>query len=110
LNLEQAITASDSSLACRVVDNRRVIVDRGQKLLTIHVQRCAKRRWIIDDEGGGVRYLAGVIRDGMGRYLSLCSSNDVSDIEQIRMLLPLRYQTLLVLTSDDWHAIERGDL
>lgn len=63
-----------------------------------------------DDDGGGVRYLAGVLRDGMGRYLALCSSDDLSDIELIRSLLPACFQTLLIPASNDWHAIERGEL
>jgi hypothetical protein len=110
LNLEQALAGSCHRLACREVSDRRVIVDRGQELLTIHVQRWSKGRWIADDNGGGVRYLAGVLRDGMGRYLSLCPSVDLSDIDQIRTLLPLCYQALLLPVCDDWHAIEQGDL
>ncbi len=50
------------------------------------IQRRSKSRWIADDNGGGVRYLAGVLRDGMGRYLSLCSSDGLSDAEIGRML------------------------
>ncbi len=110
LNLEQALAGSCHRLACRQVSDRRVIVDRGQELLTVHLQRRSKRRWVADDDGGSVRYLAGVLRDGMGRYLYLCSSDDLSDIEQIRTLLPLCDQALLIATSDDWHALERGDL
>jgi hypothetical protein len=90
-----------------------VVVDRGQEFLTVHIQRRSKRHWIADDDDGGVRYLAGVLRDGMGRYLyllSLSPSDDLSAIEQIRMLLPLSYQALLIPTFDDWRAIERGDL
>jgi hypothetical protein len=109
LNLEQALAANCHHLACRQVGDRRVIVDRGQELLTIHVQRRSKRRWIADDGGGGVRYLAGVLRDGMGRYLSLSSSDDLSDIERIRTLLPVCYQALLLPACDDWQAMERGD-
>ena len=110
LNLEQALASSRHRLACRAVSDRRVIVARGQELLAIHVQRRSKRRWIAADDGGGVRYLAGVLRDGMGRYLYLCPLDDLSDIDQIRTLLPPSYQALLIPTSDDWHAIERGDL
>ena len=110
MNLGQAIAASSHHLACRQVGDRRVIVDRGGEFLTIHLQRRSKRRWGADDEGGGVRYLTGVLRDGMGRYLSLCPSDDLSDIERIRMLLPLCSQALLIPTSDDWHALERGEL
>ncbi len=107
MNLEQAITASSSRLACRVVGNRRVIVARGQELLTISIQRKAKLHWIIDDDGGGVRYLAGVLRDDAGRYLY--ASDDVTCIPQIRAYLPRRYHTLLLPECDDWHAMERGD-
>jgi hypothetical protein len=110
LNLEQAIAASCHHLACRQVGDRRVIVDRGQEFLTVHIQRRSKRRWIADDDGGGVRYLAGVLRDDMGRYLYLCPSGDLSDIDQIRRLLPLCYQALLLPACDDWYAIEPGDL
>jgi len=110
LNLEQALARSCHRLACREVSDRRVIVDRGQELLTIHVQRRSKRHWIADDDGRGVRYLAGVLRDGMGRYLSLCPLDDLSGIEQVRTLLPLCYQALLLPACDDWLAIEPGDL
>src|SRR6202043_2046419 len=87
LNLERALAGSCHSLACRQVGDRRVVVDRGQELVTVHIQRRSKRHWIADDDGGGVRYLAGVLRDGMGRYLSLCPYDDLSAIEQIRALL-----------------------
>lgn len=76
----------------------------------MHIQRRSKCHWIADEDGGSVRYLAGVLRDSMGRYLYLSPSDDLSNIEQIRTLLPLCYQGLLIPTSDDWHAIERGDL
>ena len=107
MNLEQAITASSSRLACRVVGDRRVIVDRGQELLAIHIQRCVKTRWIADDDGGGVRYLAGVLRDSAGRYLY--ASGDVTCIPQIRTYLPLRYQALLLPECDDWQIMNRGE-
>lgn len=110
LNLEQALAANFHHLACRQIGDRRVIVDRGQEFLTVHLQCRSKRRWVADDDGGGVRYMAGVLRDGMGRYLSLCPSDDLSDIERIRTLLPLCSQALLIATSDDWHALERGEL
>lgn len=110
LNLRLAIAASCHHLACRQTEDRRVVVDRGQGFLKVHLQRRSKRHWIADDDGGGVRYLAGVQRDGMGRYVYLCPSDDLSAIERIRTLLPLCYQALLIPTSDDWRAIERGDL
>lgn len=110
MNLRLAIAASYHHLACRQTGDRRVVVDRGQEFLTVHIQRRSKRHWIADDDDGGVRYLAGVLRDGMGRYLYLCPSDDLSAIEQIITLLPLSYQALLIPTSDDWCAIERGDL
>lgn len=107
LNLEQAMAASSSCLAYRVVGDRRVIVDRGQELLTIQIQCKAKTHWIADDDGGGVRYLAGVLRDGAGRYLYV--SGDVTCIPQIRAYLPLGYQALLLPECDDWQSIDRGD-
>jgi hypothetical protein len=110
MNLGQAIAGSSHHLAIRQVGDRRVIVGRGQEFLTVLIQRRSKSRWIPDDNGGGVRYLAGVLRDGVGRYLSLCFSNGLSDIERIRMVLPLCSQALLLPTCDDWQAIERGDL
>ena len=79
-------------------------------MLTMCVQRRASKRWIIDDDGGSVRYLAGVLRDGMGRYLYLCPSDDLSNIEQFRTLLPFWHQALLLPACDDWHVLERGDL
>lgn len=110
MNLEQALAASCHHLAYRQVGDRRVIVDCGQAFLTIHIQRRLKRCWIADDNGGGVRYLAGVLRDDMGSYLSLCLSDGLSAIERTRVLLPLCYQALLLPACDDWHAIGRGGL
>ena len=91
------------------VGDRRVIVDRGGEFLMVHLQCRSKRRWVAEDDGGGVRYLAGVLRDGMGRYLSLCPSDDLSAIERISTLLPLRSQALLIATSNDWHALEESE-
>lgn len=110
MTLRQAIAVSPHHLAWRQVGDRRVIVDRGGASLTIHFQRRLKRRWVVDEDCGGVRYLVGVLRDGVGRYLSLYPSDDLSDIERIRTLLPLCFQALLVPTSEDWYALERGEL
>lgn len=52
----------------------------------------------------------GVLRDGVGSYLSLYPLDGLSDIEQIRTLLPACYQALLSPACDDWHAMERGGL
>ncbi len=105
MDLEQAIAASSSHLACRVVGNRRVIVGLQQELLTISIQRKAKLHWITDDDGGGVRYLAGVLRDDAGRYLY--ASGDVTCLPRIRAYLPLCYHTLLLPECDDWHVWEQ---
>jgi hypothetical protein len=95
-------------LAYRVVGERRVIVDCSRQLLTIQVQRRSKRRWVTDDHGGGVRYLAGVLRDDAGSYV--CPSSDLAYIAQVRTWLPAHLQALLLPDCDDWQAIERGDL
>jgi hypothetical protein len=108
LNLEHAIAASCHQLACRVVGDRRVIVRYQREVLTIQIQRRSKRRWITDDDGGDVRYLAGVTRVATGRYLDI--SDDLSDIVQMRVWLPLRYQTLLVPECEDWQSIECGGM
>ena len=108
LSLEQAITASCYHLACRVVGEWRVIVDCSRQLLTIQVQRRSKRRWVTDDHGGGVRYLAGVLRDGTGSYV--CLSSDLAYIAQVRTWLPAHHQALLLPDCDDWQAMERGDV
>jgi hypothetical protein len=102
LNLEQALAASRHHLACRRDGDQRVIVDGRQQLLTIHLQRRSGKHWMADDNGGGVRYLMGVLRDGVGSYLSLYPLDGLSDIEQIRTLLPTCYQSLLSPVSDDW--------
>ncbi len=109
LNLEQALTANGHRLVYRQQGNRRVIVERQQYLLTIHFQRRRKRHWIIDDEGESVRYLGGIVRDGLGRYLSLCLSDDLSTVDQIRAVLPLCYQDLLLPMSNDWLPLEGGN-
>ena len=106
LNLGQAIAASDTHLACRVVGDLRVIVDRRQVPLKIHIQRRSKTHWIIDDDGGGIRYLAGVLRDAAGSYS--CASDDLTCVSQIQACLPPRYQALLLPDSNDWQAMESG--
>lgn len=108
LDLGQALTASCHRLACRVVGEWRVIVDCSQQLLTIQVQRRSKRHWVTDDHGGGVRYLAGVLRDGTGSYV--CLSNDLTNITQMRTWLPAHHQALLLPECDDWQVMERGDV
>jgi hypothetical protein len=108
LNLEHAIAASCHQLACRVVGDRRVIVHHQRELLTIQIQRRSKRRWITDDDGGGVRYLAGVMRDATGRYL--CKPDDLSDIVRMRAWLPLCYQTLLLPECEDWQSMKCEDM
>jgi hypothetical protein len=50
LNLEQAIATSSRCLACRVVGDRRVIVEYRRELLIIQIQRRSKKRWISDDD------------------------------------------------------------
>ena len=108
LNLEYAIAASCHQLACRVVGDRRVIVHHQRELLTIQIQRRLMRRWISDDDGGGVRYLAGVLRDVTGRFQ--CKPDDLSDIVRMRAWLPLRYQTLLLPECEDWQSMKRDDM
>jgi len=110
LNLEQALAASRHHLACRRDGDRRVIVDGRQQLLTVHLQRRSGKRWMADDNGGGVRYLMGVLRDSVGSYLSLYPLDGLSDIEHIRTLLPACYQALLSPACDDWRAVGQGGL
>jgi hypothetical protein len=104
LNLEQAVAASFRCLACRVVDDRRVIVEYRQELLIIQLQRRSNRGWIPDDNGGGIRYLMGILRDGAGRFL--CTSDDLSRIAWMSACLPLSYQALMVPECDDWLVME----
>ena len=104
LNLEQAIATSYRCLACRVVGDRRVIVEYRQELLIIQIQRRSKRRWIADDDSGGIRYLMGILRDDTGRYL--CILDDPSKIVCIGAYLPLRYQVLMLPECDDWQVME----
>jgi len=104
LNLEQAIATSCRCLACRVVGDRRVIVEYKRELLIIQIQRRSKRRWITDDDSEGIRYLMGILRDDTGRYL--CIPDDPSKIAWIRAYLPLRYQALLLPECDDWQVME----
>ena len=104
LNLEQAIATSCRCLACRVVGDRRVIVEYRRELLIIQIQRRSKKRWIIDDDSGGIRYLMGILRDDAGRYV--CTPDDPSKITWIRAHLPLRYQALLLPERDDWQVME----
>lgn len=104
MNLEQTIATSCRCLACRVVGDQRVIVEYRRELLIIQIQRRLKKSWITDDNGGGIRYLMGILRDGTGRYL--CISDDLSDIVWMRAYLPLRYQTLLLPECDDWQVME----
>jgi hypothetical protein len=104
LNLEHAIAASCHQLACRVVDDRRVIVEYRPELLIIQIQRRSKRRWITDDNIGGIIYLMGILQDETGRYL--CIPDNLSKIAWIKAYLPLRYQALLLPECDDWQVME----
>ncbi len=74
----------------------------------IYFQRKVKMHWIVDDDGRGVRYLAGALRDNAGSYLY--ASGDVTRIPQIRAYLPLYYHALLLPECDDWQAMEREDM
>jgi len=81
-----------------------VIVEYRRELLIIQIQRRSKKRWIIDDNSGGMRYLMGIMRDDTGRYLSIL--DDSSKIAWIRACLPLHYQELLLPEGDDWQVME----
>ena len=81
-----------------------MIVEYRQELLIIQIQRRSKRRWITDDDSGGIRYLMGILRDDTGRYL--CILDDPSKIVCIGAYLPLRYQVLMLPECDDWQVME----
>jgi hypothetical protein len=81
-----------------------MIVEHRRELLIIQIQRRSKKRWITDDDSGGIRYLMGILRDDTGRYL--CISGGSSEIAWIRARLPLRYQALLLPEWDDWQVME----
>lgn len=105
MNVEQALTASRESLACRVADKRRIIVERRGELLLMQIQRRLNKHWVPDDEGGGVRYLAGLLRDDAGRYLY--ANSDLTGLAGVRSCLPSRDQELFLPESDDWRPMER---
>ena len=104
LNLERAIATSCRCVACRVVGDRRLIVEYRRELLIIQTQRRSKKRWITDDNCEGIRYLMGIVRDDTGRYL--CTLHDPSKITRIRAYLPLHYEALLLPECDDWQVME----
>jgi hypothetical protein len=104
LNLEQVIAASCRRLACRMVGDRRMIVEYRQELLIIQIQGWSKKRWITDVNSGGRRYPIGILRDDAGRYL--CILDDPSDVVWIRACLPLCCQALLLPECNDWQVME----
>lgn len=105
VNVEQALTASGEHAAYRIAGDRRIIVELKEKLLIIQIQRRRRKHWIGDDNGGGIRYLGGVVRDGTGRYC--CPECDLTCFQRVRACLPLRDQELFLLESDDWYPLER---
>ena len=108
LNLEQALAAGDDHLAYRVVDDLRVIVDCQGELLVLQIQRRSKKRhWLLDEEGGQVRYLEGIFHDGPGRYL--CILRNLACLVHLEAYLPLRYQALLLPERNDWYPMKRDE-
>lgn len=105
LNLEQAIAASHERCACRIVGSLRVIVAMELQTLNVCVQRRVSKRWIIDDDGGGIRYLPGVLRGASGIYH--IAGDTLFRLNTVRTMLPEHYRLLLVPECDDWQAIER---
>jgi hypothetical protein len=81
-----------------------VIVENRHEMLIVQIQRRLKKRWIADDNSGGIRYLMGILRDDAGRYL--CTPGDLAKIAWIRAYLPLHYQVLLLPECDDWQVME----
>jgi hypothetical protein len=58
---------------------------------------------MLADQGGGVRYLNGVLRDVDGSWVVACG--DLAALESVAHCLPTVYQHLLTPDSDDWQPL-----
>ncbi len=104
VNLVQVIGSSQESGASRVVGTQRIVVELGVQRLRVLVQYRSKRRWMISDPGGSIRYLNGVLRDADGSWVVACA--DLAALVSVAHCLPAGYQHLLAPESDDWQPLK----
>lgn len=100
MNREQAVAMSIEGCAYRVVGSLRVIVAVETQTLKITIQRRAGKCWIIDDDGGGIRYLTGVLRSASGIYH--VAGDTLSILDEVMPILPENYQHLFIPECNDW--------
>jgi hypothetical protein len=103
VNLVQAAGLGQECGAYRVVGTRRIVVELDAQRLRVLVQCRSKRRWMISDQGGGVRYLNGVLRDVDGSWVVACGN--LATLDSVAHCLPAGYQHLLTPDSDDWQPL-----
>jgi hypothetical protein len=103
VNLAQAIGRGQTNSAYRMVGTQRIVVEWSTQRLRVLVQCWNKRRWMICDQGGGVRYLNGVLRDGDGSWV--VAGAGLAALESMAHCLPAAYQHLLAPDSDDWYSL-----
>lgn len=107
MKLAQALEAGQEQSAYRVVGRLRILVQFGKQTLRVLVQCRNRRRWVLTDSSGGVRYLNGVFRDIDGSWvIGRC---DVAALDIVAHGLPVAYQHLLALNSDDWQIIGKKE-
>lgn len=104
MNLVQALKASCQQGAYRVVGTLRILVQFRQQRLRVLVQCRSRRRWMLTDSSGGLRYLDGVLRDRDGCWIVACC--DLAALDTVVHCLPAVYQHLLTPDSDDWQHLE----
>ena len=107
MNLIQAIGEGQRCQAYRVVGALRIIVEKNASRIKVQVQCRSGRRWMTTDNGGGVRYLDGVLRDVDGSFVVACS--DLSALNAVAQCLPAAYQHLLTPDKNDWQIVARNE-
>lgn len=105
MKLTQALEESQGQGVYREVGGLRILVQVGKQALRVLVQCRNGRHWVLTDSRGGVRYLNGVLRDSDGSWvIGRCDSAALNIVVHA---LPVAYQHLLALDSDDWQAIRK---
>ncbi len=107
MNLAQAVESGQEYGAYRVVGAQRIFVELGVQRLRVLVQCRSRRRWMIPDQGGGVLYLNGVLREVDGSWVVACGT--LAALESVAHCLPAVYQHLLTPDSDDWQILGRKE-
>lgn len=103
MKLSQVVQAGQEYTVYRVVGAQRILVELSAQRLRVLVQCQSKRGWMLPDQGSGVRFLNGVLREVDGSWVVACG--DLAELESIASCLPAVYHHLLTPDSDDWQLL-----